>query len=281
MPDVLLSPVCDLLSDSAGIETQILFGERVIEHNNRHYDYSQLFFSSFWQPYPGDFFKEIPLFSSESISPNAVICSQEAFLEPWHLPLPFSSPLHISRHDQVSLSSESIALLNSFSKKNCTKAFCSAKHFRFLNASFSSKDLVDLAEQFIETSYVWGGRCVHKHLPQNGVDCSGFIQLLYQVAGRNIPRNARDQYKDCSSVKNFSLLPIGGLVFLKKNTTGQINHVMMKISENQFIHATETKGKVEKVTLGDKYFFKRNMFYSEEKSQEAVFGIPKNRKAFF
>ena len=53
MPRVLLSPVCDLLSDSQDIETQVLFGERVFLHNNRHYAYSQLFFSSFWQPYPG------------------------------------------------------------------------------------------------------------------------------------------------------------------------------------------------------------------------------------
>lgn len=281
MPRVLLSPVCDLLSDSQDIETQVLFGERVFLHNNRHYAYSQLFFSSFWQPYPGASLKERPLFSSQNPSPNAIICSQEAFLEPWHIPLPFASPLHINTVNQVVLSPESIAALNVFSKSHFVEGFCHTKNFRFLDAPFSSEDLVNLAEQLITTPYVWGGRCIHTHLPRNGVDCSGFVQLLYQAMGRNIPRNARDQFKDCFPIKNFSCLPIGGLIFLKKASTGQIDHVMMKTAENQFIHASEKCGMVEKVSLGDDCFFSGHQLYFGKKIREAVFGMPKNRKAFF
>lgn len=279
---VLLSPVCDLLSNAEGIETQVLFGERICNHNHRHYAYSQLVFSSIWKPYPGDSLQNIPLFSSQLQPPNAVVCSQEAFLDPWHIPLPFAAPLHIDNQNQVSLSPASIALLNSNSRSNYAKAFCSTKEIRFLNSSFSLRDLVSFAEQLIDTPYVWGGRCIHKQLPRNGVDCSGYIQLLYQVTGRNIPRNARDQYRDCSPVKDFSSLPIGGLIFLKKTSTGQINHVMMKISEHEFIHAAEKIGKVEKVILGNRAFFKGNLFCSlGEPPIEAVFGVPKNRKAFF
>ena len=276
-----LSPVCDLLSNSEGIETQILFGERVCKYNNRFYAYSQLFFSSFWQPYPGDSLKKIPLLAPQISTPNAVVCSQEAFLEPWHIPIPFASPLHINSSNQVSLSSDGIALLNFFYKSNHPKGFCLTKNFQFLDHPLSSNDLLDFAEQLIKTPYVWGGRCIHKQLPHNGVDCSGFVQLLYQATGRNIPRNARDQYKDCLSIKNFFSLPIGGLIFLKKETTGQINNVMIKTAENQFMHASEKKGMVEKVILGEDSFFKRNTFYFENQTREAVFGMPKNRKAFF
>ena len=99
--------------------------------------------------------------------------------------------------------------------------------------------------------------------------------------GRNIPRNARDQFKDCFPIKNFSSLPIGGLIFLKKASTGRIDHVMMKTAENQFIHASEKCGMVEKVSLGDDCFFSGHQLYFRKKIREAVFGMPKNRKAFF
>ena len=79
MPRVLLSPVCDLLSDSQDIETQVLFGERVFLHNNRHYAYSQLFFSSFWQPYPGASLKERPLFSSQTPLPMPLFVLKKLF----------------------------------------------------------------------------------------------------------------------------------------------------------------------------------------------------------
>jgi len=50
-----------------------------------------------------------------------------------------------------------------------------------------SETLADTALKFINSPYIWGGR-----IP-SGIDCSGFVQLVYKIQGIKIPRDRWQQ----------------------------------------------------------------------------------------
>lgn len=89
-----------------------------------------------------------------------------------------------------------------------------------------------------------------------------FLNILFQAHGLSIPRNARDQFKDCDLVEYFEDLPLGGFVFLKNDQSTQISHVMLKKSPTHLIHAVQNLGKVVLFSLGVDIEFKKNKFYT-------------------
>ncbi len=86
--------------------------------------------------------------------------------------------------------------------------------------------------QFWGGRYVWGGRsaCQLRHFSGReilgGVDCSGFVNLLYRMVGIDIPRDAYCQYKKCVPIIGKELQD-GDLVFYKRNAASKISHVML------------------------------------------------------
>lgn len=96
----------------------------------------------------------------------------------------------------------------------------------------SLRDLIiGYALMYYNTPYLWGGRTPY------GIDCSGLVQMVYRMAGMNLPRDASLQVaegQDFSFVEE--ALP-GDLAFFG-DETGAITHVGIIWEQNRIIHAS-------------------------------------------
>jgi cell wall-associated NlpC family hydrolase len=69
-----------------------------------------------------------------------------------------------------------------------------------------------------------------------GVDCSGFVSLVYRLHGRILPRDADLQFDDPKAKPvEKGELEAGDLVFFGKKS---ISHVGLYLGEGRFINAT-------------------------------------------
>lgn len=109
------------------------------------------------------------------------------------------------------------------------------------------------SRDFLGTPYLWGGSSSF------GLDCSGFVQYCYRIAGVNLRRDADIQRDDPrfipASVQDVmragdDLLP-GDLVFFGKQD--RITHVGMHLAENTFIHSAGGAGVIITEWGDDRY----------------------------
>ncbi len=96
----------------------------------------------------------------------------------------------------------------------------------------SLRDLIiGYALMYYNTPYLWGGRTPY------GIDCSGLVQMVYRIAGIDLPRDASMQAvlgQDFSFVEE--ALP-GDLAFFG-DEMGAITHVGIIWQQNRIIHAS-------------------------------------------
>jgi cell wall-associated NlpC family hydrolase len=87
-----------------------------------------------------------------------------------------------------------------------------------------------------ELNIIFGG------MSKAGVDCSGFVFLTYRDRlGVELPRTTLHQLKTGSLVEPNELLA-GDLVFFL--TDGKTRHVGIYLNDDQFVHASKSKGVV-------------------------------------
>jgi hypothetical protein len=91
--------------------------------------------------------------------------------------------------------------------------------------------VLEYAYSFLNSPYLWGGRT------PLGIDCSGFSQIVYRLAGYHIPRDASQQATIGNVLSFIEESQPGDLAFFD-NDEGRITHVGIILPHNQIIHAS-------------------------------------------
>jgi cell wall-associated NlpC family hydrolase len=91
-------------------------------------------------------------------------------------------------------------------------------------------------DEWYGTRYRMGGTS------KSGVDCSAFVQNLYQyVFGLNLLRTAWMQFESSKYISNINDLKEGDLVFFRIKSS-RITHVGVYLKNNFFVHSASSKG---------------------------------------
>lgn len=99
---------------------------------------------------------------------------------------------------------------------------------QFIN--FNS-DIISTAKFFQNIPYLWGGR----HL--FGLDCSGFVQIVFKLLGIKLRRDASQQAEQGELVGFLAECKPGDVAFFD-NDEGKITHVGIMLNNSEIIHSS-------------------------------------------
>lgn len=94
---------------------------------------------------------------------------------------------------------------------------------------YDKNEVLRIAKLFIGVPYLWGGKS------QFGIDCSGFVQQVFKLCRKQLPRDAYQQEEEGLSVEFEDTKP-GDLAFFS-NEKGKVTHVGIVIENQNIIHA--------------------------------------------
>jgi murein DD-endopeptidase / murein LD-carboxypeptidase len=111
--------------------------------------------------------------------------------------------------------------------------------------------LYGFIKKWLGTPYLWGGT------DANGIDCSAFVQQLYQsVYDVDVPRTSIEQFyaKWVDLYSDTKYLKEGDLVFFKTMSNyNAVTHVGFYLHNGYFVNASSSKG-VSIASLYDRYW---------------------------
>lgn len=148
--------------------------------------------------------------------------------------------------------------------KKSSHAKISHKHVKITKVSYSygqrvygdylepNKDIYKYAIGLLGTKYSFGGNSI------NGIDCSSFVQHVFELAGFKLPRTAREQARYGYFVRKENLKP-GDLLFFATYASFP-SHVGIYIGDGKMIHASSKGGRVEIANINEDYYMRRFLF---------------------
>lgn len=114
--------------------------------------------------------------------------------------------------------------------------------------STTKDNVTATARMFLNTPYLWGGKNIM------GIDCSGFVQVVFSLCGYLLARDACEQSKEGTVVNNLDEAVAGDLLFFEKDN--KIAHVGVYLGDNKIIHAS---GKVRIDDVNKKGIFDQDL----------------------
>ena len=118
------------------------------------------------------------------------------------------------------------------------------------SSTSSVQAVLNLAYSKIGCPYVWGAE------GPNSFDCSGFTYyVIKKTTGKTIPRSSTSQGKYGKYVSRKNLRK-GDLVFFATTGKGRVSHAGIYLGNNQFIHASSSKGKVVISSMASGHYYK-------------------------
>ncbi len=103
--------------------------------------------------------------------------------------------------------------------------------FRYRHPAAVRSFIIQQALMYFNAPYLWGGRSPF------GIDCSGFSQIIYKMAGIRLPRDAGDQVFLGTALSFVEETLPGDLAFFD-DEEGKIVHVGILWEKNKIIHAS-------------------------------------------
>ena len=206
-------------SDASEMKSQILFGEhfKVLE-SNKEWSKIQLHFDSFEGYINNKQFEEISESLFHKLSNETQFFSGELidFItdnknQLTTIPIGCKLPLYS----------------NGFFEINRKKYNYQGAVF---NKVLSKKEILQKAFLFLNTPYLWGGRTPF------GIDSDGFTQIVYNLCGFNLKRNAQQQATQGEVLSFIEESEPGDLAFFD-DEEGIINHVGIILNDYNIIHA--------------------------------------------
>jgi hypothetical protein len=91
--------------------------------------------------------------------------------------------------------------------------------------------ILEYAMSYLGAPYLWGGKSPF------GIDCSGFVQVVYMMHGIQLPRDASQQAMVGEDISLLEEARAGDLLFFD-NEEGQIIHVGIVLNDRKIIHAS-------------------------------------------
>jgi cell wall-associated NlpC family hydrolase len=199
-------------SHQAPLLTEALYGERVTiyENDEEGWAWGQLKSDSYvgWMP------------ASALLAPQAEPTHRVSALRTLVFPgpsikLPPTDALPLEARVAVVRQDDDLAV-------TATGGHIPARHLAPLHSKES--DFVAVAERFVGTPYLWGGKS------SVGIDCSGLVQVALSACGIACPRDSDMQEVTLGQPISLAGLQRGDLVFWK-------GHVAIALGRNSMIHA--------------------------------------------
>lgn len=119
------------------------------------------------------------------------------------------------------------------------------------------EELIAETEKFLSAPYLWGGRSFF------GIDCSGFVQTIARRFGVELPRDTRDQINVGVEAAR-DKIQYGDLMFFPR-------HVVLAVSETDFIHSSSTNGGVAFNSLDPQSAIFSEYYHLEFKTARRIF----------
>lgn len=119
-----------------------------------------------------------------------------------------------------------------------------------------NQSIVEIAQMYLNTPYLWGGRS------SNGIDCSGYTQMVFAFIGIHLPRDASQQVELGKKIE-FKEIQAGDLAFFS-NPAGKVVHVGILTGQGTILHA---HGKVVEDPIKEDGIYKK---FSGQKSHNLL-----------